>query len=74
MADITSQFAFSERESSAFRRMLASIGRGFSEYAYKRSRRDRIDALEAKSDAELAAMGLRREDIPYHVFRDLYYI
>ena len=35
---------------------------------------DMIEALEAKSDAELSAMGLRRDDIPYYVFRDLYYI
>ncbi len=27
--------------------------------------------LQAKSDAELAAMGLKREDIVHHVFRDL---
>ena len=30
-----------------------------------------IDRLNAKSDAELARLGLRREDIPRHVFRDL---
>ena len=29
-----------------------------------------IAALQAKSDAELAAMGLRRDDIVHYVFRD----
>lgn len=35
---------------------------------------DRIQALEAKTDAELAEMGLTRDSIVHHVFRDLYYI
>lgn len=35
---------------------------------------DKMAALQAKSDEELAAMGLRRDDIVRHVFRDLYYI
>lgn len=29
-----------------------------------------MEALQAKSDAQLAKMGLRREDIARHVFRD----
>lgn len=29
--------------------------------------------LQAKSDEELAAMGLKREDIVHHVFRDLFW-
>ena len=33
-----------------------------------------IQALEAKTDAELAQMGIRRDDIVRHVFRDLYYL
>ena len=39
---------------------------------------DAINALEpemkALSDEELAKRGLRREDIPRHVFRDLFYV
>lgn len=33
-----------------------------------------IERLQALSDDDLAARGLRREDIVHHVFRDLYYI
>ena len=33
-----------------------------------------IAKLNAKTDAELAAMNLRRDDIPAYVFRDLMYI
>lgn len=39
-----------------------------------RARRPQIDALNAKTDAELAQMGLRRDAILHHVYRDLYYI
>jgi len=33
-----------------------------------------VQNLSAKSDAELAEMGIKREDIPRIVFRDLYYV
>jgi len=33
-----------------------------------------IDALNAKSDAELAALGTSRDDIPRYVFRDMFYL
>ncbi len=32
-----------------------------------------IEALSAKSDEELAELGIRREDIARHVFRDIYH-
>lgn len=34
----------------------------------------RIEALRAKSDSDLAKMGLKREDIARRVFGDLFYI
>jgi hypothetical protein len=37
------------------------------------SRMTQINALNAKTDAELAKMGLRRDQIAHYVFRDLYY-
>ena len=74
MADITSQFAFSDAPRSGYQRLVASIVRGMTSYAETRSRRDQIAALEAKSDADLAKMGIRRDEIAYHVFRDLYYV
>lgn len=35
------------------------------------SRRAEVDRLQAKSDAQLAEMGLSRDRIVHHVFRDL---
>ena len=43
-------------------------------FAEARSRRDQIAELEAKTDAELARMGLRRDRIVHHVFRDTFYL
>ena len=51
-----------------------SIGRAFMAYADARSRRDQVMALQAKTDEELEAMGIRRDRIVHHVFRDLIYI
>lgn len=53
---------------------FASLGQGVNAYMESRSRADRIHALNAKTDAELAEMGIRREEIPAYVFRDLFYI
>lgn len=38
------------------------------------ARRLQIELLDAKTDAELAAMHLRRDDIASYVFRDMLYI
>ncbi|WP_208353527.1 hypothetical protein [Pseudaestuariivita rosea] len=35
---------------------------------------DQIDALNAKSDQDLAKLGLTRDDIPRYVFRDHIYL
>ncbi|MEP3786761.1 hypothetical protein [Ascidiaceihabitans sp.] len=37
------------------------------------ARAQKIEILNAKSDAELAEMHLKRDDIPAYVFRDLMY-
>ena len=50
---------------------FASLGQGVNAFMAAMSHRDEIEALYAKSDAQLAEMGLTREDIPRHVFRDL---
>lgn len=34
----------------------------------------RVQALSAMSDAQLAARGLKREDITRHVFQDMLYV
>jgi uncharacterized protein YjiS (DUF1127 family) len=52
---------------------LASLARAFEAHAYAASRRDQIEALEAKSDAELAEIGIHRGQIAQYVYRDLFY-
>lgn len=74
MADFTSQFTFADTARSGFRRMLASVARGVETMAEARSRRAQIERLEAMSNDELAELGLKREDIAQHVFRDTFYI
>lgn len=53
---------------------LTRVGEGVNACIDAHSRRDQIEALEAKSDEELAAMGLRRDQITRHVFRDMVWI
>ena len=55
------------------RRMFDAILRGLEAHAHVASRRHLIEALEAKTDAELAALGIRRDQIAQHVYRDLFY-
>lgn len=52
---------------------FTGLGQGMNAYIHRKSRSDEIDALNAKSDEELAAMGLQRDDIPRYVFRDIFY-
>lgn len=53
---------------------FAGIGHKLTAYADSASRADKVRALNAKSDAELAKLGITRDDIPRYVFRDLFYI
>ena len=53
--------------------LRAWFGRGFDAYVARRARTDQIEAMNAKSDAELAALGIRRNQIVQYVFRDLYW-
>ncbi len=53
---------------------FAGLGQGFNAYLTARSRMNEVERLNARSDAELARIGLRREDIPRHVFRDILHI
>lgn len=55
-------------------RFFAAVGRGMMMSAASEARMRQVDKLNAKSDAELAKMGLRRQDIAAHVFRDLMHI
>jgi len=74
MATLTTDINATGHGRGIFARAAAAIGRGLEAHGRKASRRDAIEALEARTDAELARLGLRRADIPMHVFRDLYYI
>ncbi|RYH01272.1 hypothetical protein EU805_14915 [Salipiger sp. IMCC34102] len=60
---------------TAFRHRLADLGqsiwRSIEAYGEVRGRTAQLEKMHAKSDAELAEMGLTRADIPMHVFRDL---
>ena len=47
------------------------LGKGLNAYMNARTRQAEIAALEAKSDEELAKMGLSRDRIVHHVFRDM---
>ncbi|SHI58754.1 hypothetical protein [Wenxinia saemankumensis] len=50
---------------------FAGLGMGVNAYELRQARRDRLVALAALSDAELAARGIDRDGIPAHVFSDL---
>lgn len=56
-----------------FTRMFHGIVERFDQHAHIMSRRGLIEELSAKSDEELAKMGIKRDDIVRHVFQDLFY-
>lgn len=53
-----------------FARIGESIVNWFATVMESSSRFEQIERLQRKSDAELAQMGLRRDEIVRHVFRD----
>lgn len=57
----------------AWNRFIAALDRGCNRIALRGSRRAQIEVLEAKSDEELARIGIQRDQIAYHVFRDVFY-
>ncbi len=64
--------AFSPPLAERIDRYFLSMGMGVNAHALTRERRDILLWLNAKSDAELALMGLARAEIPSFVFRDLF--
>lgn len=59
---------------SAFSGFLHAIGDFFTLITESNWRVHEAERLQAMSDAQLAARGLRREDIARHVFRDMFYV
>lgn len=53
---------------------LSRFGHAFAQLSLGHRRLQMVEQLQARSDAELAAMKLKREDIVPYVFRDLYYL
>ena len=73
MTTLTTNLSANDDQPGFFTRIGQALVQSLERHAHVASRRDQIEALEAKSDAELDAMGLRRADIVHHVFQDLYY-
>ncbi|APO87312.1 hypothetical protein [Marivivens sp. JLT3646] len=75
MAQIAEKSTF---DASALRRKIdeffSALGRGVKAYGAHKSRAGEIAVLNAKTDDQLAAMGLRRDQIAVHVFRDMFYV
>ncbi|WP_135501811.1 hypothetical protein [Roseovarius aestuariivivens] len=57
----------------ALSRLFSRFLKAMEDHLRIASRRDLIEKLEAKSDAELAELGIKREDIAMHVLRDMFY-
>ena len=63
-----------EARRGTFARVLAAFLQRLENRGQFAARRRQMAALDAKSAAALAAMGLRRDQIVHHVFRALYYM
>ncbi|MEP5152789.1 DUF1127 domain-containing protein [Planktotalea sp.] len=59
-------------EPSFFARVGSAIATAFENYTLARSRSAEFEYYESLSDSELAAKGLKRDEIALHVFRDHY--
>lgn len=59
---------------SSIARFFTGFGTHLAMTSSMNSRIGYLRSLQAKSDAELAQMNLKRDDVVHHVFRDLYYL
>lgn len=62
---------FSEIVETAFDTLMLEAGQGFNPYMLRRAHAADIRRLDAMSEAELKARGIRRIDIPRLVLADL---
>lgn len=69
-----STFATNSTGAGALRNWFNAVGQSLMNsmvaYGEKQCRREEFEALEKLSDAQLAKMGLTRDTIAMHVFRD----
>lgn len=79
--DMTPHSQVLNREISLTRSFFSGIAEAFNntmlwlmENSAGNARVQVVRKLQAKSDVELAALKIKREDIVHHVFRDLYYV
>ncbi|WP_299970618.1 hypothetical protein [uncultured Roseobacter sp.] len=59
---------------AGLRGFLSSVGTALIVSSSYNARAERVQALQAKTDEELAALNIKRDEIVHHVFRDLYYV
>jgi len=59
---------------SAVGHALASVGHALMTNSTGQQRMNRIAYLQSKTDAELAELNIKRDDIVHYVFKDLYYV
>lgn len=52
---------------------FAAVGHAIELNSTAHIRIARVERLQAKTDAELATLGIKRDQIVHHVFSDLYY-
>lgn len=70
MANITTHTTAAplrDRLQDNWAQFTAAFDRWFEAQSRRRARRDRIDALQAQSDAGLARLGLSRDTIVHHL-------
>ena len=53
---------------------FVSIAQSIEANSMAQRRLDAVHRLQRRTDVELDAIGIKREDIVHHVFKDLYYI
>jgi len=59
---------------ASINRFFAGLGQGFNAYLEAKSRTAEIERLNIKSDEDLAKLGIKRDEIPRYVFRDLLFL
>ncbi|NUH66127.1 DUF1127 domain-containing protein [Sulfitobacter sp. S0837] len=62
------------RAAAGLRRFFVGIGHGIMTGSTANLRYEQVQRLQAKTDAELAELGIERDQIVHEVFKDLYYI